>query len=158
MAKRFFGTHKGERSEYFLVLCDSIDAGPLRDDIELNNFQVVFDRPQYSVEEDPANKLAAERRFFELQRLRFLKRQKRVGQYGLLVLVAFVAFSWWLYLDTVNKTTASKQITAIQTLPVVESKDMVLSLTLSDGNNIQYLIKSPTLILTLSDQKRRHWV
>jgi hypothetical protein len=84
----------------------------------LNNFQVVFDRPQYSLEEDPANKLAAERRFFDLQRLRFLKRQKRVGQYGWLVLAAFVAFSWWLYLDTVNKTTASKQITAIQTLPV----------------------------------------
>jgi hypothetical protein len=101
----------------------------------LNNFQVVFDRPQYSLEEDPAKKLAAERRFFDLQRVRFLKRQKRVGQYGWLVLVAFVAFSWWLYVDTVNKTTASKQITAIQTLPVVESEDMVLSLTLSDGNN-----------------------
>jgi hypothetical protein len=46
----------------------------------LNNFQVVFDRPQYSLEEDPAKKLAAERRFFDLQRVRFLKRQKRVGQ------------------------------------------------------------------------------
>jgi len=66
----------------------------------LNNFQVVFARPQYSLEEDPAKKLAAERRFFDLQRVRFLKRQKRVGQYGWLVLVAFVAFSWWLYLDT----------------------------------------------------------
>src|SRR4030095_6326367 len=32
--RRFFGTHKGERSEYFLVLCDSIDAGHRRDDIE----------------------------------------------------------------------------------------------------------------------------
>jgi hypothetical protein len=124
----------------------------------LNNFQVVFDRPQYSLEEDPAKKLAAERRFFDLQRVRFLKRQKRVGQYGWLVLVAFVAFSWWLYVDTVNKTTASKQITAIQTLPVVESEDMVLSLTLSDGNNIQYLIKSPTLILTLSDQTDTQYI
>jgi len=64
----------------------------------LNNFQVVFARPQYSLEEDPAKKLAAERRFFDLQRVRFSKRQKRVGQYGWLV--AFVAFSWWLYLDT----------------------------------------------------------
>ena len=124
----------------------------------LNNFQVVFDRPQYSLEEDPAKKLAAERRFFDLQRVRFLKRQKRVGQYGWLVLVAFVAFAWWLYVDTVNKTTASKQITAIQTLPVVESEDMVLSLTLSDGNNIQYLIKSPTLILTLSDQTDTQYI
>gem|GEM_PF-321657 len=124
----------------------------------LNNFQVVFARPQYSLEEDPAKKLAAERRFFDLQRVRFLKRQKRVGQYGWLVLVAFVAFSWWLYLDTINKTTASKQIAAIQTLPVVESEDMVLSLTLSDGNNIQYLIKSPTSTLTLSDETNTQYV
>ena len=105
----------------------------------LNNFQVVFDRPQYSLEEDPSKKLAAERRFFDLQRVRFLKRQKRVGQYAWLVLVAFVAFSGWLHLDTVNKTTASKQITAIQTLPVVESEDMVLSLTLSDETSTQYI-------------------
>lgn len=72
---------------------------------------------------------------------------------------------WWPllhspggYLDTVNKTTASKQITAIQTLPVVESEDMVLSLTLSDGNNIQYLIKSPTLILTLSERTDTQYI
>ena len=124
----------------------------------LNNFQVVFDRPQYSLEEDPAKKLAAERRFFDLLRVRFLKRQKRVGQYSWLVLVAFVAFSWWLYLDTINKTTASKQITAIQTLSVVESEDKVLSLTLSDGNNIQYLIKPPTLTLTLSDETNTQYI
>ena len=114
----------------------------------LNNFQVVFDRPQYSLEEDPAKKLAAERRFFDLLRVRFLKRQKRVGQYSWLVLVAFVAFSWWLYLDTINKTTASKQVTAIQTLPVVES----------DGNNIQYLIKPPTVTLTLSDETNTQYI
>lgn len=72
--------------------------------------------------------------------------------------MTFVAFSWWLYLDTVNKTTASKQITAIQTLPVVESEDTVLSLTLSDGNNIQYLIKSPTLTLTLSDETNTQYI
>ena len=124
----------------------------------LNNFQVVFDRPQYSLEEDPAKKLAAERRFFDLLRVRFLKRQKRVGQYSWLVLVAFVAFSWWLYLDTINKTTASKQVIAIQTLPVVESEDKVLSLTLSDGNNIQYLIKPPTLTLTLSDETNTQYI
>ena len=31
--KRFFGAHKGERSEYFLVVCDSIAAGHHRDDM-----------------------------------------------------------------------------------------------------------------------------
>jgi hypothetical protein len=124
----------------------------------LNNFQLVFDRPEYSLEEDPAKKLAAERRFFDLQRVRFLKRQKRVGQYAWLVLVAFIAFSSWLYLDTVNKTTASRQITAIQTLPVVASEDMVLSLTLSDGNTIQYLIKSSNLTLTLSDGTETQYI
>ena len=90
--------------------------------------------------------MAAERQayrvLFDFRRGRSLQRQKRVGQYAWLVLVAFVVSSSWLYLDTVNKTTASKQIAAIQTLPVVESKDIVLSLTLSDGNNIKYLIKS----------------
>ena len=123
----------------------------------LNNLKLAFDQP-HSSEEDPTKKLAAERCFFDLQRVRFLKRQKRVGQYAWLVLVAFVGFSWWLYLDTVNKTTASKQITAIQTLPVVESEDMVLSLTLSDGNNIQYLIKSPSLTLTLSDETNTQYI
>jgi hypothetical protein len=84
--KRFFGTHKGERSEYFLVF--AIPSMLVILGMILNNFQVVFDRPQYSLEEDPDKKLAAERRFFDLQRVRFLKRQKKVGQYGWLVLVA----------------------------------------------------------------------
>ena len=122
----------------------------------LNSFGLSFAHPPTSQEQDPAKRLAAEkesyRKFFDLQRSQSMKRQKRVSQYAWLVLVAFVAFSWWLYLDTVNKTTASKQIAAIQTLPVVESEDMVLSLTLSDGNNIQYLIKSPTVTLTFSDE------
>lgn len=123
----------------------------------LNNLKLAFDQPQSSAEEDPAKKLASESKayrtlfLFDLHRARYLKRQKRVGQYAWLILVVFVASSWWLYLDTVNKTTASKQITAIQTLPVVQSEDKVLSLTLSDGTNIQYLIKSPILSLSLSD-------
>lgn len=118
----------------------------------LNNFRLAYDQPASSPEQDPAKRLAAERQayrsFFDLQRTRSLKRQKRIGQYAWLVLMAFVASFWWMYFDTVNKTTASKQIAAIQTLPIVESKDIVLSLTLSDGNNIQYLIKSPTLTLS----------
>ncbi|SRR5712692_5832749 len=113
----------------------------------LNSLKLVYDQPESSPEQDPAKRLAAERQayrnFFDLQRTRSLKRQKWVGRYAWLVLVTFVASSWWLHLDTVDKTTASKQIAAIQTVPVVESKDVVLSLTLSDGNNIQYLIKSP---------------
>jgi uncharacterized protein YccT (UPF0319 family) len=35
---------------------------------------------------------------------------------------------------------------------------MVLSLTLSDGNNIQYLIKSPTLTLTLSNETNTQYI
>lgn len=112
----------------------------------LNSIQISFDQPKSSSEEDPAKKLAAERQayraLFDSQRAQSMKRQKWVGRYAWLVLVTFVASSWWLYADTVDKTTASKQIAAIQTLPVVESKDVALSLTLSDGNNIKYLIKS----------------
>jgi hypothetical protein len=113
----------------------------------LNSFRISFDQPASSPEQDPTKRMAAEkqayRTLFDSQRSRSLKRQKRVGQYAWLVLVAFVVSSWWAYLDTVDKTAASKQITAIQTLPVVESKDVVLSLTLRDGDNVQYLIKSP---------------
>jgi hypothetical protein len=47
-----------------------------------------------------------------------------------------------MYFDTVNKTAASKQIAAIQTMPTAEGKEVVLSVTLSDGNNVKYLIKS----------------
>lgn len=112
----------------------------------LNNLKLVFDQPKSSSEEDLSKRLAAERQaygtFFNSQRARSLTRQKWVGWYAWLVLVTFVASSWWLYLDTVNKTTALQQVARIQTVPVVESKDMVLSLTLRDGNNIQYLIKS----------------
>ena len=112
----------------------------------LNSIGLAFDQPASSPEQDPAKKLAAERQayrtFFDLQRARLLKRQKRVGQYAWLVLVMFVVSFWWMYLDTVNKTTASNQIAAIQTVPVAEGKDLVLSVTLRDGVNVKYLIKS----------------
>jgi hypothetical protein len=71
----------------------------------------------------------------------FLKRQARVGQYAWLVLLAFVVSSGWIYFDTVNKTTLSTQIAALQTIPTEEGKDMVLSVTLSDGSNAKYLVK-----------------
>ena len=112
----------------------------------LNNLGLAFDQPESSPEQDPAKRLAAERQayrnFFDLQRTRFLKRQKWVGRYAWLVLAMFVASFWWMYFDTVNKTAASKQIAAIQTVPTAEGKEVVLSVTLSDGNNVKYLIKS----------------
>ena len=71
-----------------------------------------------------------------------MKRQKRVGQYAWLVLAAIVASYWWMYVDTVKKTAALNQIAAIQTVAAAESKELVLSVTLRDGNNVKYLIKS----------------
>jgi hypothetical protein len=114
--------------------------------IVLNSIHIVHDQPAYSLENDPANKLAAERQsnyhFFFLQRARMLKRQKRIGQYSWLVLGVVIASSWLLYSDTVKATTVSKQISAIQTLPVAGSREAVLSLTLSDGSRTQYLVKA----------------
>jgi len=42
----------------------------------------------------------------------------------------------------VRATTVSKQISAIQTFAVAESKEAVLSLTLSDGSNVKYVVKA----------------
>ena len=72
-----------------------------------------------------------------------MKRQKRVGQYGWLLMVAFIGAFLWLYTDTVNKAGLASRIAGIQTLATEEGKQMVLSLTLSDGNNVKYLIKLP---------------
>jgi hypothetical protein len=125
----------------------------------LNNVGLSFDQPESSPEQDPAKKLAAERQayrtFFDQQRTRSLKRQKRVGQYAWLVLLTFVASFWWMYLDTVNKATAANQIAAIQTVSAAErksgdpitvsaaeGKEVILSMTRRDGTNVKYLIKS----------------
>lgn len=116
--------------------------------IVLNSFHIVHDQPAFSLEEDPTQKLAAERsanyHFFQLQRARLLKRQKRVGQYGWIVLMVVVASSWFLYSNAVKATTVSKQISAIQTFAVADSKDAVLSLTLGDGSSVKYLVKAET--------------
>jgi hypothetical protein len=112
----------------------------------LNNIGLSFDQPESSPEQDPAKRLAAERQayrtFFDLQRARSLKRQKWVGWYAWLVLVTFVASFWWMYFDTANKTTASNQIAAIQTVSAAEGKEVILSVTRRDGTNVKYLIKS----------------
>lgn len=112
----------------------------------LNNSGRTFDQPESSSEQDPAKRLEAERktyrRFFDLQRTRFLKRQKRVGQYAWLVLIAFAVSLGWMYSNAVKTTRASNQIASIQTMQAVEGKELILSVTLRDGNNVKYLIKS----------------
>src|ERR1043166_4190460 len=99
----------------------------------LNSIGLSFDQPPSSTEQDPAKRAAAEgasyRRFFDLQRKRSIIRQKRVGQYAWLVMVAIIGSFIWLYMYTVTKTTATTQIAALQTLQTEEGKDTVLSVT-----------------------------
>jgi hypothetical protein len=113
----------------------------------LNSWDLGFNQPASSPEQDPVKKLTAEkesyRKFFDLQRSRSTKRQKRVNQYGWLVLASFIGAFIWLYADTVSKTSLSNRIAGLQTLATEEGKQMVLSVTLSDGNNVKYLIKLP---------------
>ena len=113
----------------------------------LNSFGLSFAYPPSSQEQDPGKRLAAEkesyRKFFELQRSQSMKRQKRVGAYGWLLIVAFIAAFIWLYADTVTKTSLSSRIAGLQTVATEEGKQMVLLVTLSDGNNVKYLIKLP---------------
>lgn len=112
----------------------------------LNNIPLSFDQPRSSPEQDPVKRLAAERetnrQFFDSQRGQAMKRQKRVGQYGWLLLAVTIGAFIWLYIDTVAKTALSNRVSTLQTLASQDGKDMVLSLTLSDGSNIKYLIKS----------------
>jgi len=113
----------------------------------LNSIGLSFDHPPSSAEQDPVKRLAVEketyRKLFDLQRGRIMKRQKRVGQYSWLLMAAFIGTFIWLYMDTVNKTSLSSRIAAMQTLGTEEGKEMVLSVTLSDGNNVKFLIKLP---------------
>ena len=113
----------------------------------LNSIGLSFDQPPSSPEEDPLKKLEAERegyrRFFDRQRSRALQRQKRIGQYAWLLMLATIGSFIWLYVETVGKTTLSNRVATLQTLGSQEGKDMVLSLTLSDGSNVKYLIKGP---------------
>jgi hypothetical protein len=112
-----------------------------------NSIGLSFEQPPSSSEQDPTKRLAVERenyrKFFDRQRSRALKRQKRFGQFGWLLLIVFIGSSIWLYADTVSKTALSSRIAALQTLGTEEGKEMVLSVTLSDGNNVKYLVKLP---------------
>ena len=58
-------------------------------------------------------------------------------------MAVFIGAFIWLYMDTVNKTSLSSRIAGLQTFGTEEGKQMVLSVTLSDGNNTKYLIKLP---------------
>jgi hypothetical protein len=113
----------------------------------LNSFGLSFAYPPTSQEQDPVKRLAAEkesyRKSFDLQRNQSMKRQKRVGQYGWLLLATFIGAFIWLYADTVSRTSLSSRIAGLQTLATEEGKQMVLSMTLSDGSNVKYLIKLP---------------
>jgi hypothetical protein len=114
----------------------------------LNSTGLSFDQPPASPEQDPVKRAAAERetyrRFFDLQRKQAVTRQNRVGQYAWLLIAATIGSFIWLYTSTVNKTTATTRIAALQTLVTEEGKETVLSLTLKDGSNVKYLIKAPT--------------
>lgn len=113
----------------------------------LNSIGLSFDQPPSSPEQDPTKRAAAEseayRRFFDLQRSRAVKRQKRVGQYAWLLMAAIIGSFIWLYMYTVDKTTVATEIAMLQTLGTEEGKEMVLSVTLKDGSNVKYLIKPP---------------
>ena len=129
------------------ILLVAIPLGLVILGLILNSMDLGFNQPPSSTEQDPIKKLTAEkesyRKFFDLQRSRSVTRQKRVGQYAWLVMVAFIGAFIWLYADTVNKTSLSTRIAGLQTLATEEGKQMVLSVTLSDGNNVKYLIKLP---------------
>ena len=129
------------------LLLIAIPLGLLILGMILNSFGLSFAYPPSSQEPDAAKRLAADRdtyrKFFELQRSQSKKRQKRVGQYGWLLMAAFISAFIWLYADTVNKTSLSSRIAGLQTLGTEEGRQMVLSVTQSDGNNVKYLIKLP---------------
>jgi uncharacterized membrane protein len=113
----------------------------------MNSWGLAFDQPPSSSEQDPVKRLAAEReafrKFFDRQRSQAFKRQRRVSQYSWLLLVATIGSFIYMYLDTVGKTTHSNRIAALQTLGSQEGKELVLSVTLSDGNNVKYKVKLP---------------
>jgi len=113
----------------------------------LNSIGLGFNQPSSSSEQDPAKKAAAEkedfRRFFDLQRRQAVKRQARVGQYAWLLLIAIIGSFIWLYMYTVRVTSAATRVATLQTLATEDAKEMVLSITLKDGSNVKYLIKSP---------------
>jgi len=128
----------------------------------LNNLDLGFTQPPSSPEQDPAKRLAAERQafreFFDLQRGRALKRQKRVDQFAWLLLLATVGSFIWLYRDTIHKTSLSSRIAMLQTLGTDEGKQTVLSVTQLDGDNIKYLIRPDKTVDTAAAEAAKEKV
>ena len=111
-----------------------------------NGIGLSYDQPPSSAEQDPAKRAAAEgeayRRFFDLNRKQSIARQKRIGQYAWLLVIAFIGSFIWLYNYTVNKTVATSQIATLQTMSMEDGKDLVLAVTLKDGSTAKYRIQS----------------
>jgi hypothetical protein len=112
----------------------------------LNSMGLSFDQPPSSAEQDPTKRAAAEgdayRRFFDSQRKQATARQKRISQYCWLLLFATIGSFIWLYNHTVKTTAGTTQIAALQTMPLEEGKEIVLSVMLKDGTNQKYRVKS----------------
>jgi hypothetical protein len=129
------------------VLIIAVPLGLVIVGMILNSLDLGYNQPPSSPEQDPLKRLTAEkesyRKFFDQQRSRSVKRQKRIGQFAWLVMASFIGAFIWLYSDTVTKTGLSSRVASMQTLATEEGKHMVLSLTLADGNNAKYLIKLP---------------
>ncbi|HUK40264.1 MAG TPA: hypothetical protein VLX11_04460 [Candidatus Acidoferrales bacterium] len=132
----------------------------------LNSLNLSFNQPESSPEQDPVKRLAAERQafrqFFDLQRSRAIKRQKRVGQYAWLIMIATIGSFIWFYVDTVKKTNLADRIASLQTLSTEEGKQTVLSVTQVDGDNTKYLIKpdknaDTTKAQASADEKVSSW-
>lgn len=129
------------------MLVVAIPLGLIFVGMVLNNFGLSFDQPPSSAEQDPVKRVEIERetfrKFFDRQRRTALERQKRVGQYAWLLLLVTSGAFIWLYINTVDKTTLANRIATLQTLGSQEGKDLILSVTASDGANVKYLIKLP---------------
>src|SRR5678816_1624309 len=67
----------------------------------LNSIGLSFDQPPSSAEQDSEKRAAADantfRRFFDTQRRQAVQRQKRIGQYAWLLVVAIIGSFIWLY-------------------------------------------------------------
>jgi hypothetical protein len=55
-------------------------------------------------------------------------------------LITFIGAFIWLYADTVNKSSLATRIAGLRTLATEKGKQLLLSVTLTDGNNVKYLI------------------